>query len=136
MAKVEIVPKDALSVGAKVNELVNGQKYPFQATLNHDYKRGIVLPRIGHADTILAKSDTVLTINSFEQAWELCSDLAHLASHHKREQFCTLSAAEPTPSEEVAPVAPEASAEPVNPAEPAATEQPKGAGKSTKVKEA
>lgn len=131
MAKVEIVPKDALSVGAKVNELVNGQTYPFQATLNHDYKRGIVLPRIGHADTILAKSDTVLTINSFEQAWELCSDLAHLASHHKRDQFCSLTTAEPIPStEDVAPVDPDAPAEPVTPAEP------KGAGKSTKAKEA
>lgn len=95
MAKIEFEPKDVKNVKPKVDELVKGQSYPFQATVRHAYKRGIVLGRSDHYEIIPKDTDVVLTIQSPEQAWNVCADLAYLADFHKVEKFGSLTVAAP-----------------------------------------
>lgn len=95
MAKIEFGPKDAKGVQAKVDELVKGQGFPFQVTFRHAYKRGVVLQRAGHYSVIPKDTDVVFTVNSNEQAWDICSDIAYLADFHKVEKFGSITPAAP-----------------------------------------
>lgn len=95
LAKIEFEPADAKNVKPKVDALVKGQQFPFQATFTHTYKRGVVLPRADHFDVIPKDKAVVFTVNSPEQAWNLCSDIAYLADFHKVEKFGSLTPAEP-----------------------------------------
>lgn len=97
MPKIEFTPKDLSDVASKVAELVkkDGQKYPFEVTVKHTYKRGILLGRSGHTDIIPKDTDVVLVIQSYEQAWNACADMAYLANFHNVEKFGSLTVAAP-----------------------------------------
>lgn len=95
MAKIEFVPADVKSVKPKVEDLVKGQSYPFQATFRHAYKRGVVLQRADHFDVIPKDTDVVFTVHSDVQAWNICSDIAYLADFHKVDKFGSLTVATP-----------------------------------------
>lgn len=94
MAKIEFAPSDLQKVQAKADELTKGQAtYPFDVTFKHSYRRGVVLPRVGHPEIIKVDEDVVLTVQTPEQAFDLCSDIAYLAGHHKIDKFATLTTA-------------------------------------------
>lgn len=96
MPKIEFAPKDVKDVKSKVDELVRkDQTYPLQATFRHAYKRGVVLVRSEHHEIIPKDTDVVLTIQSYEQAWNVCADIAYFADHFKVEKFGSLTVAAP-----------------------------------------
>lgn len=63
-----------------VESLVEGQTYPFQATLVHHNTFPLVVPSAGITTAIAPGVETPVRIRSFDQAWGLVTDLAELAT--------------------------------------------------------
>ena len=93
MAKIEVGLKDSLNPKPKVDALVSGQDYPFQVALNHERKPGVVLPIIGVYDIIPKGTDYVITLQSYQQAWDLVAQMAHIADLFKKEQIAVITVA-------------------------------------------
>ncbi|WP_313453302.1 hypothetical protein [Stutzerimonas nitrititolerans] len=91
MGKIEVTPSDAENVKNKVDSLVGkNAKYPIQVTLNHKRKPGVVLPIIGVNDILAPDADHKITLWSYQQAWDLVSQIAHIANLFKIEKAATI----------------------------------------------
>jgi len=62
-----------------VEKLVDGQAYPFQATLKHCNTFALVVPSTGSPNVIEPGAEVQVRIRNFTQAWMLVTDLAQLA---------------------------------------------------------
>lgn len=98
MAKIDIGQKDGYAPKVKVDQLVAGQEYPFQATFKHAHRKAVVIPSAKHDGVIPPKTDTTFTLNSYEQAWEVVMDIAGLAEIWRRDDFASLASKAPAAS--------------------------------------
>ena len=59
--------------------LVDGQSFPFLASLTHSSKKALVVPSSGINTPIAPGEPVQVKVKSFDQAWLLVTDLAELA---------------------------------------------------------
>ena len=90
MAKIDIGQKDGIAPKAKVDQLVADQDYPLQVTFKHTHRKALVIPSAKHDGVILPNVDTVFTLNSYEQAWEVVMDVAGIAEIWRSDALGTL----------------------------------------------
>jgi len=79
MAKIKVGYGDGRMPKALATAIVEGQSFPFDATLTHKAKQSLVVPSSGISSTIPPGEVVKVKIRSLEQAWLMVTDLATLA---------------------------------------------------------